>query len=52
MNLHRILSGSPEHRTELVAAGIFVMLWFAMDAIQWVDWISQKIDPTPIVCVK
>jgi hypothetical protein len=52
MNLHRILSGTPEHRVELVAAGIFVALWFAMDFVQWVDWASSKINPTPVVCVK
>lgn len=45
MNINRILSGSPEHRTELIAAGIFVALWFAMDLAQWVDWVASKVHP-------
>lgn len=45
MNLHRILSGSPEVRGELVAAGIFVAVWFVMDLAQWVDWVESKINP-------
>jgi hypothetical protein len=52
VNWHRILSGSPERRTELVAAGIFVALWFAMDFVQWIDWASSKLNPAPVVCVK
>lgn len=52
MNWHRILSGSPEHRTELVLAGIFVAIWFTMDFVQWIDWLQLKLDPAPIVCVK
>lgn len=41
--LHRILSGSPAHRRELIAAGLFVAIWFAMDVIQFVDWVASKI---------
>lgn len=53
MNLHRILSGSPEVRTELVAAGIFVAVWFCMDAAQWLDWlINTKLWPVAVVCVR
>jgi hypothetical protein len=52
MNLHRILSGSPEHRAELIAAGLFVLLWFAMDAVQWVDWLQTKMSPVPVICVR
>ena len=52
VNLHRILSGSPEHRTELMAAGIFVMVWFTIDAIQWVDWaVSKFSQPQQVVCI-
>lgn len=47
MNLHRILSGTPEHRRELIAAGIFVLVWFGMDVVQFVDWVNSKISPTP-----
>jgi hypothetical protein len=33
-SLHRILSGAPERRIELVTAGIFVAVWFAKAAPQ------------------
>lgn len=50
--IHRILSGSPEHRTELIAAGIFVAIWFTMDAVQWVDWLAAKMQQPPqMACV-
>lgn len=52
MNLHRVLSGSPVHRVELVAAGIFVAVWFALDFVQWIDWAVTKFNPVPVVCVK
>ncbi len=45
MNWHRILSGSPEARPELVAAGVFVAIWFAMDFVQWLDWLQSKLWP-------
>jgi hypothetical protein len=47
MNLHRILSGSPERRGELIAAGIFVLIWFVMDVAQWIDWVATKLNPPP-----
>lgn len=49
---HRILSGSPERRAELIAAGCFVVVWFVMDAVQWVDWLITKIAPAAVVCIK
>lgn len=49
-SLHRILSGSPESRTQLIAAGLFVGLWFAMDLIEFVDWANQKLHPMPVTC--
>lgn len=52
MNIHRILSGSPEHRRELIAAGLFVAVWFAIDLVQWVDWALEKFNPSPVVCIK
>lgn len=45
MNWHRILAGSPAHRAELIAAGIFVAIWFVMDAAQWIDWAWLKFNP-------
>lgn len=54
MNWNRIfliLSGSPEDHPKLIAAaGIFVIVWFAMDVIQFVDWATTKVSPTNIVC--
>lgn len=52
MNLHRILSGTPAVRGELVAAGIFVAVWFAMDIIQFSDWAMLKLNPAPVACIK
>jgi hypothetical protein len=43
--LHRILSGGPTRRGELIAAGIFVLFWFAIDVIQFADWAWQKLHP-------
>lgn len=49
-SLHRILSGSPARRIELIAAGIFVAVWFLMDVVQFTDWAIQKFSPTPVIC--
>lgn len=49
--IHRILSGSPEHRAELVAAGLVVAIWFAMDVVQFVDWAIQKYNQPPALMV-
>jgi hypothetical protein len=47
--LHKILAGNPGTRRELVAAGIFVAVWFAIDVIQFADWAVQKFkSPTTI----
>ena len=49
--IHRILSGnirggSPyTNRGELVAAGLFVFVWFAIDVIQFGDRIWDKFNP-------
>ncbi len=43
--LHKILAGNPGTRRELVAAGIFVAVWFAIDVIQFADWAIQKFNP-------
>lgn len=37
--VHRALSGQTHTRAELIAAGLFVVVWFTMDVIQFVDWI-------------
>lgn len=52
MNWNRILSGSPERRAELIAAGVFVAVWFLMDFAQWVDWFLLKLAPMPVVCIR
>jgi hypothetical protein len=40
--VHRVLSGSPDTSKELVAAGLFVAVWFLMDVVQFADWAIQK----------
>jgi hypothetical protein len=49
---NRVFSGNPLHRRELVLAGAFALMWFIMDAVQWVDWLESKISspPAPVVC--
>ncbi len=49
MDIHRILAGNPEHRRELIAAGIFGAVWFAIDVIQFGDWVVTKFSQTTIV---
>jgi hypothetical protein len=39
---HRILSGQSLTRRELQIAGAFVLMWFAMDLVQWIDWLWGK----------
>lgn len=49
--LHRVLSGNPTRRVELIAAGIFVLIWFAIDVVQFADWAWQKYNqPRPVAC--
>jgi hypothetical protein len=43
--LHRIVSGGPKRRAELIAAGVFVLIWFGIDIIQFSDWVLQKFNP-------
>lgn len=38
--VHRILSGQSLSRAELIGAGVFVALWFLMDLVQFVGWLS------------
>lgn len=56
MNWNRwflVISGSPENHPKMIAAaGIFVVVWFAMDLFEFVDWASTKINPAPVVCIK
>lgn len=40
---HRILSGSPMSRGELIFAGGFVLQWWLMDVVQFVDWLIGKL---------
>jgi hypothetical protein len=37
--LHRVLSGQSLTPRELVGAGIFVLVWFVMDVIQFIDMV-------------
>ncbi len=37
--LHRILSGQSLTRGQLIGAGIFVITWFTMDVIQFLDMV-------------
>ena len=41
--LHRVLSGQSLTRAELIGAGVFVIIWFAMDVVQFVGWIIEKL---------
>jgi hypothetical protein len=47
--LNRVLSGNAVGRRQLVWAAAFVVLWFVMDAVEFVDWAAGKIHPT-IAC--
>jgi hypothetical protein len=52
MNLHKIFSGNPEHRIELILASVFVLVWFAMDLSEWLDWAISKFNPTQsAICI-
>lgn len=39
---HRVMAGAPVSRRQLRAAGIVVVIWIAMDVIQWLDWLVGK----------
>jgi hypothetical protein len=41
--LHRILAGQTLSRRELTIAGFFVLFWFLIDFVQWVDWVWEKL---------
>jgi hypothetical protein len=41
--IHRILAGQPLSPRELRIAGFLVLLWFAMDTAQWIDWLFGKL---------
>jgi hypothetical protein len=38
----RILAGAPVTGRQLVWAGAFVIVWFLMDLIQFIDWLWHK----------
>jgi hypothetical protein len=42
--IHRVLTGQPLNRTELIVAGALVLLWFLMDLVQWIDWLLNKLN--------
>jgi hypothetical protein len=37
--LHWALVGSPVTRGELIAGGVFVLVWFLMDLHQYIGWL-------------
>ena len=37
--LHRILSGQALTERQLIGAGVFVLAWFTMDVIQFLDMV-------------
>jgi hypothetical protein len=39
--LHRVLTGQTVSPTELRVAGIVVLLWILMDAVEWSDWLFR-----------
>lgn len=41
--IHRILSGQSLTPRELTGAGIFVLVWFGMDVIMFIDFIVSKL---------
>jgi hypothetical protein len=41
--LHRAVSGQPISPKELRIAGTFVIVWFLMDLVQWLDWLREKL---------
>ena len=49
--IHKVLSGSPATRDQLICAGLFVGFWFLIDFIEWVDWLIQKFTPIAM-CIK
>ena len=40
--LHKVLAGYPTSRPQLIAAGLFVAVWFTMDLIEFVDFSHSK----------
>ncbi len=40
--LHRILSGQALTDGQLRWAGVFVLVWFGMDVIMFIDFIASK----------
>ena len=40
--LHRILTGQSLTERQLFWAGVFVMVWFGMDVIQFIDFVYEK----------
>jgi hypothetical protein len=41
--LHRAVSGQTITPKQLRIAGIFVIVWFLMDLVQWLDWLKEKL---------
>jgi hypothetical protein len=41
-SVHRIMTGQALTRNELRLAGFFIAVWFLMDLVQWLDWLSEK----------
>lgn len=41
--LHRILSGQCLTPKQIRLAGLFVILWFGMDFVEFIDWVIGKL---------
>ena len=41
--LHRILSGQALTPRQVTLAGFFVLVWFGMDVIMFIDFIADKL---------
>ena len=44
--LHKVLSGNPDTNHTLRWASIFVLVWFAMDTAEFIDWAYGKFNPS------
>jgi hypothetical protein len=40
-----VISGNPATNGHLLLAGLFVFVWFAIDVLQFSDWVSSKLNP-------
>ena len=41
--LHRAVTGQTASKKELIIAGIFILQWYVMDVIQFIDFVREKL---------